>query len=285
MLLTSRMVTVAQVHVVLHEGTAKMRYFDVDTGALRRTLQLQGCRVERAAQDVLGFPANCVIKVALLAQKLSDVTLMFDDEATATQWQAAIQFAVSSTATDPATQIVPLSSCAAAACAPNCTICLDDIVSSAEVIYCPCGQHFIHKGECFRRCVEWQIDAARQDPGQFDARGGAICCPACKSKGTSWADADIKRLVESKTWQARCARGNEFGYDCLLRAFCMNNRISQAFLKLKQEESAASKLAERDRLLRLLPRDRMYQVSKACCRHDALLPPTQLPVSEMQRAS
>jgi len=201
----------AQVHVVLHEGAAKMRYFDVDTGALRRTLQLEGCRVERAAQDVLGFPANCVIKVALLAQKLSDVTLMFDDEATATQWQAAIQFAVSSTTSDPATQIaaVALSSCAPAACAPNCTICLDDIVSSAEVIYCPCGKHFIHKGECFRRCVAWQIDAARQDPGQFNARGGAICCPACKSKDTAWADADIKRLVESKTWQARCAQGNK----------------------------------------------------------------------------
>jgi hypothetical protein len=177
MMLTSRMVTVAQVHVVLHEGTAKMRYFDVDTGALRRTLQLQGCRVERAAQDVLGFPANCVIKVALLAQKLSDITLMFDDEATASQWQAAIEFAVSSTAPDLATQIaaVPLSSCAAAAaCAPNCTICLSDIVALAEVIHCPCGQHFIHKGECFRRCVEWQIDAARQDPVWFrpsDAKG------------------------------------------------------------------------------------------------------------------
>ena len=77
----------------------------------------------------------------------------------------------------------------------------------------------------------------------------------------------------------------ETNREFVLRAFCMNNRISQAFLKIKQEESAASKLAERDRLLRLLPRDRMYQVSKACCGHDATLPPTQLPVSEMQRAS
>ncbi len=36
--------------------------------------------------------------------------------------------------------------------------------------------------------------------------------------------------------------------------------VSQTFLRVQEEESAASKLAEKDKLLRLLPRDRMYQV-------------------------
>ncbi len=38
------------------------------------------------------------------------------------------------------------------------------------------------------------------------------------------------------------------------------NEMLQTYLRVQQEESAASKLAEKDMLLRLLPRDRMYQV-------------------------
>lgn len=42
---------------------------------------------------------------------------------------------------------------------------------------------------------------------------------------------------------------------CVLRLV-----LSQAYMRVAQAESEASKMAEKEKLLRLLPRERMYQV-------------------------
>ena len=47
--------------------------------------------------------------------------------------------------------------------------------------------------------------------------------------------------------------------------------LSQAYMRVALAESEASKMAERDKLMRLLPRERMYQVCECkvlCCDRD-----------------
>lgn len=193
--------TLVQVHVVIHEGNAKLRYFDLQTGVLRRTLPLQGCIIERGTNGLLGVSANCTLKVTLAQTRpLSDITLLFDDDTTAMQWQNAIQFAVSNTIPEPTSQ---LSIAPAAASLLQCLVCFDEIASPSDAIRCPNGQHCIHKGECFERCVASQVSDARKDPGLFNSRGNHICCLACPlNKKNAWNDSDIKRFAKSSTWQA-----------------------------------------------------------------------------------
>jgi hypothetical protein len=194
--------TLVQVQVVIHEGNAKLRYFDLHTGILRRTLPLQGCIIERGTNGLLGVTANCTLKVTLAQTRpLSDITLLFDDDATATQWHDAIQIAASSKFRQLTSQhsIVP-----AAASPMQCMVCLGDIASPSDAIRCPNGQHTIHKGECFESCVASQVSDACNDPGLFHSRGNRVCCLACPlNTKNAWNDSDIKRLVKSSTWQAR----------------------------------------------------------------------------------
>ncbi len=200
-------VTAVQAQVVIHEGHAKLRYFDVGTGVLRRTLFLQGCQCERGTQALLQFAANCTVCVSLAQSRpLSSITLLFDDEQTARQWQQAISFAVSSTIPVPSQPDVPN---AAAICNPRptpppalqCIICLEEITSVSNAIRCPSGAHHIHTGDCFDGCVQSQVHDARRDPGQFHSRGSCICCPACPIKRSGWAQADVKRVVKGSTWK------------------------------------------------------------------------------------
>ena len=202
-------VTAAQVQVVIHEGHAKLRYFDVGTGVLRRTLFLQGCQCERGAQPLLQFAANCTVCVSLAQSRpLSSITLLFDDEQTARQWQQAISFAVSSTIPMPSQPDAPHAAAIfnpiprpTAPPALQCIICLEEIPSVANAIRCPTGQHYIHNGDCFDGCVQSQVDDARLDPGQFHSRGSCICCPVCPTKRGGWTDADIKKVVKGSTWK------------------------------------------------------------------------------------
>jgi hypothetical protein len=194
---------------VIHEGHAKLRYFDLGTGVLRRTLFLEGSRSERGSQALLNYEANCTVVVTLAQSRpLSNITLLFDDEHTATQWQHAIAFAVSSSIPPPVIQNDPARpshpSPQQPPRLPQCIICLGDITSASSAIHCPNSQHHIHKGECFDGCVQSQVEDARRDPGQFNSRGNRICCPACPQRGAgAWADADIKRHVKSSIWQVR----------------------------------------------------------------------------------
>ena len=192
-------------HVVIHEGNAKLRYFDIETSAsrrsaLRRTLLLQGSVTERGAHALLDYPANRILKVTLAQTRpISEITLLFDDDATAMQWQIAIRVAVSSTIPEPISQlsIVPRDPALSV-----CIVCLGEIASSADAIRCPHGQHCIHKGECFEGCVASQVSDARRDPGLFNMRGNRICCPACPNSSRTWDDADIQRFIKRSTWQA-----------------------------------------------------------------------------------
>ncbi len=186
-------------HVVIHEGNAKLRYFDVQSSSLRRTLLLQGCVTERGTHGLLHYPADCTLKVKLAETRpLSEITLLFDDDDTAMQWQNAIQTAASSTVPVLTSQLVN----APPAALSSCIVCLGEIASPTDAVCCPSGQHHIHKSDCFEGCVASQVSDARRDPGLFNLRGNHICCPACPSKSRTWDDADIKRFVKSSTWQA-----------------------------------------------------------------------------------
>ncbi len=202
-----------EVHVVVHEGRAKLRYFDLESGALRRTLLLEGCRIERGAVSMLGFAANCFFRVHLAgSMPFANISLFCDSRAHASEWQHAIHDAVSRTqaanSLHPSDSLraplIPTATILAAALA-QCPICMCEITSQADAVCCPTGEHFVHKGECFDSCVESQIAVARADPGQFHSRGSRICCPSGYHRGGAWCDADIKRHCKRDTWQVKPA--------------------------------------------------------------------------------
>ena len=201
-----------EVHVVVHEGRAKLRYFDLESGALRRTLLLEGCGIERGTLSILGFAANCTLRVHLAGSRsFASITLFCSSDAHACEWQHAMQDAVSRSqaalSTHPTDSVhAPLTPHLPAATLAQCSICMCEIDSQADAVCCPTGQHFVHKGECFDSCVESQIAVARTDPGQFHSRGSKICCPSGYHRGGAWCDADIKRHCKRDTWQVKPAR-------------------------------------------------------------------------------
>ena len=214
-----------EVHVVVHEGRAKLRYFDLESGALRRTLLLEGCRIERGTVSMLGFAASCFLRVHLAGSRpFANISLFCDSDAHASEWQHAMQDAVSRT--QAATSLHPSDSLHAlliptipAAALAQCPICMCEITSQSEAVCCPTGEHFVHKGECFDSCVESQIAVARADPGQFHSRGSKICCPSGYHRGGAWCDADIKRHCKRDTWQVKQL--------IVCTCLCSNNKCTQ----------------------------------------------------------
>ena len=196
-----------ELHVVIHEGRAKLRYFDLGGSILRRTLLLEGCRIERDAHSLRGFAASCSLRVHLAAPSpFASLTLFCDNDAAASVWHQAMLDAMSlARAAQPVQPCdslrAPLIPTAPAVALAQCSICLDDIMSEAEAVCCPARAHFVHKGRCFESCVESQIADARHDPAQFQSRGNTICCPVGHHHCGAWCDADIKQLCKRDTWQ------------------------------------------------------------------------------------